>query len=580
MSNKLINISAGLFLGFMFVMAITSLAGDSLTMDEVAHLPAGYSYLTQQDMRLNPEHPPLVKDLSAVPLLLMKNEINFPSQIDAWQKDVNGQWVFGYNFLYQSNNPTDKMIFRARIPMVLVLMVLGFYIFKWTKELFGERAALLATFLYSFSPTFLTHGRLVTTDVGAATGMFIATYYFLKALKKPTKNNIVLSGLSFGIAQLCKFSAILLIPFFFIVAFIHWLLKSDTLKNIAKNMISIMVIGLAVIGLVYQFHVWNYPAVKQYNDTLVYLKDYPSFIQQPILWLISKPILRAYAQYFTGVLMILHRAAFGNTMYFMGEVSNLGWKKYFPIVYLIKEPLTLHLLTLVALLYALGVIKKYNWQKRLLSLKAFAKEYFNELAILLFLGIYWASSLISNLNLGVRHLMPTFPFVYMLVSGAIINILKEPYLKLKTFFMGALIASQTLSIVAIYPHFMAYFNELAGGPENGYIFSVDSNLDWGQDLRRLKNWVDEKKINNIYVDYFGGGDARYYLKEKFSPWWGDKKEEEFPKGNYLAVSASFLQTERGVPAKGFNQATGKYNWLDKYQPVAKIGYSIFIYYID
>ncbi|MBU0546582.1 MAG: glycosyltransferase family 39 protein [Patescibacteria group bacterium] len=580
MSDKFINISAGLLLGFMFLMAITSMAGDSLTMDEVAHLPAGYSYVTQQDMRLNPEHPPLIKDLAGLPLLLIKDEINFPSQIDAWQKDVNGQWVFGANFFYQSGNPTDKMIFLARIPMVLVLIVLGFYIFKWTKELFGGKAALLATFLFSFSPTFLTHGRLVTTDVGAAAGMFIATYYFLRSMKNPTKNNIILAGLSLGIAQLCKFSAILIIPFFFIIAFGYWLLKLDTLKNIAKNLILIMIIAFAVIGLVYQYHIWNYPIVKQYNDTSVYLKDYPNFIQKPVLWAINNPVLRGYAQYFTGVLMVLHRAAYGHTMYFMGEVSNLGWKNYFPIVYLIKEPLTLHLLTLTTLITSLGVIKKYNWQEKLLSLKAFTKEYFNELAMLLFLGIYWASSLTSNLNLGVRHLLPTLPFVYLLVSGAISKVIKKPYLKLKTFLFGALIASQTLSVIAIYPHFMAYFNELAGGPENGHIFTVDSNLDWGQDLKRLKKWVDDKKIDKIYVDYFGGGDARYYLGEKFSPWWVDRKEEEFPKGNYLAISASFLQISRGVPAEGFDGKIGSYHWLDKYQPVDRIGYSIFIYYID
>jgi len=584
MSSKLINITAVFLLLFMVIMAITSMAQDSLTMDEVAHLPAGYSYLTQKDMRLNPEHPPLIKNLAALPLLFFKDEINFPSQIQAWQEDVNGQWTFGYNFLYHSNNPVDKMTFWARIPMVLILLVLGFYLFKWTKELFGEKAAFLSIFLFSFSPTFLAHSRLVTTDVGAAAGIFIATYYFIKALKNPGQKNIILSGVSFGIAQLCKFSVVLLIPFFFITAFFFWLMRLDKLKNVIKNIFLIMVIGFIIIWPLYQYHVWNYPSERQYRDTEVYLKDYPVFIQKPVLWLTTVPVLRAYAQYITGVLMVLHRAAFGHTMYFMGEISNLGWRNYFPIVYLIKEPLSLHILTLISLListiYIAQSIKKPFWQETRVRLKTWIKEYFSQFAMLIFLVIYWASSLTSSLNLGVRHLLPVFPFVFLLVGGVISKFLKEPYLKLKVLILGFLMAFQASSVISVYPHFLAYFNEIAGGPENGYIFTVDSNLDWGQDLRRLTEWVNQNKIDRIYVDYFGGGDPRYYLKEKYSPWSGNKTEQEFPKENYLAVSASPLQGGRGVAAPGFDQLTGYYNWLNKYQPVKRIGYSIFIYYID
>ncbi|GAI57384.1 unnamed protein product, partial [marine sediment metagenome] len=169
-------------------------------MDEVAHLPAGYSYLTQKDMRLNPEHPPLIKDLAAFPLLFIKG-INFPSEIKDWKEDINGQWGFGYYFLYGAGNPADIMIFWGRIPMVLILILLGFYIFKWARELFGPKVALLALFLFSFSPTFFAHGRLVTTDVGAAAGVFIATYYFLGALKNPSKRSIIFAGIAFGLAE-------------------------------------------------------------------------------------------------------------------------------------------------------------------------------------------------------------------------------------------------------------------------------------------------------------------------------------------------------------------------------------------
>jgi predicted membrane-bound dolichyl-phosphate-mannose-protein mannosyltransferase len=239
MSNRATNIVAGILLLVVFFLGIFSLKDDSATMDEVAHLPAGFSYLTQQDMRLNPEHPPLIKDLAAVPLLFIKG-INFPSDIKAWKEDINGQWDFGFHFLYQSGNPADRMIFWSRFPMVLILILLGFYIFKWVRELLSNKAALFALFLFSFSPTFLAHGRLVTTDVGAAAGVFIATYYFIKTLQNPTRKNIILAGIAFGIAELFKFSVILLIPFFVFLGLIWWLIKSAKLIKTLKIVILVL----------------------------------------------------------------------------------------------------------------------------------------------------------------------------------------------------------------------------------------------------------------------------------------------------------------------------------------------------
>jgi len=603
MSNRFTYLTAGILLFMVFLFCVFSMKDDSVTMDEVAHLPAGYSYLTQKDMRLNPEHPPLMKDLAAIPLLFIKNlpagrqGINFPKDIKSWQEDVNGQWDFGFNFLYQSGNPVDKMIFWGRIPMILILILLGFYIFKWTKELFGQKTALLALFLFSFSPTFLAHGRLVTTDVGAATGVFIASYYFLKALKNPSKRNIIFAGIAFGLAELCKFSVILLLPFFGLLALIWWLVKLGNFKQTLKILVLVFVIGFLLIWPIYQYHVLNEPPERQVRDAGVFLSAYPDLIKKPILFAADKPILRPYAQYLTGLFMVFHRAAFGNTTYFLGEVSNLGWKNYFPVVYSIKEPLTFHILTLIALLYAawsmnirssspfttLGwLIKKHSWQNTFQRTGSWIKNHFPEFSMLCFIGLYWTVSLISSLNIGVRHLLPVFPFTILLVSGIIGNLIKSPFLKLKLTILGILILWQAVSVISIYPHFLAYFNELAGGPSQGYIYTVDSNLDWGQDLKRLKNWVDKNlpADRQVYVDYFGGGNSQYYLKEKYVPWGGQRNPEEFPKGNYLAVSATFLQGGRGELAPGFNQPTGYYRWLNKYTPITKIGYSIFIYYID
>jgi len=581
MSNRTANIIAVFLLIFVFLIAFLSVKNDSLTMDEVAHLPAGYGYLTQKDMRLNPEHPPLIKDLGALPLLFIKN-IKFPSEIPAWKSDINGQWNFGRYFLYNTGNPADKMILWGRMPMILILILLGFFIFKWAKELFGNKAGLLALFLFSFSPTLLAHGRLVTTDVGAAAGVTVATYYFLKSLKSPVKKNIIIAGIVFGIAQLLKFSAVLLVPFFGIIGLVWWLKKSGTFLQTIRTGFLVFLIGFLLIWPVYQFHTWNYPKDRQVSDTEFYLKDTPEFIKKPIIFASDKPILRPYALYLTGVSMVFQRVAGGNTTYFLGEVSNIGWRSYFPIVYLIKEPLAFHILTLIALLYAACLVRRSLGGGGAIKNRicVWLRLHFPEFSMLVFVGIYWAVSIQGNLNIGIRHLLPVFPFTILLVSGAVSNLLKEPFLKLKCFLLAFLISWQAVSVISVFPHFLAYFNESVGGPESGYKYVVDSNLDWGQDLKGLKNWVEKNGIDTIYLDYFGGGDPQYYLGTKFSPWWGSRNPKELPKGSYLAVSASFLQGGRGNKIPGLQAPEGYYLWLNEYSPVAKIGYSIFIYKIE
>jgi len=591
MSNRLTNIIAFLLLVFVFFVCFFSVKNDSLTMDELAHLPAGYSYLSQKDMRLNPEHPPLIKDLAAIPLIFIKN-INFPYNLKDWKEDINGQWGFGNKFLYYSENPTDEMIFWARIPMILVLLILGFYIFFWAKESFGNKTALLALFLFSFSPTFLAHGRLVTTDVGAALGVTIATYYFLKFLNNPSKKNLFLSGIALGLAELMKFSLILLLPFFVIILFFWIFNKLLNYKNFLKDFLKvgapyflyllfIFIIAYILVWGVYQYHVFNEPPQKQVSDTKFLLSSFGSkTLASVVVWMADKPILKPLSKYLLGLFMALQRAVGGNTTYFLGEVSAAGWKTYFPTVYAIKEPLAFHLLVIIAIVYSALLIKKPLWEKPLLRFRLWLKSHFSEFAMLIFIVIYWATSLKSNLNIGIRHLLPVFPFTILLVSKTIVSFLENPPLiKIKKGFLILLLIWQMISVLTTYPYFLSYFNELAGGFKNGYIYTVDSNYDWGQDLKRLVNWLEKNKIEKIYVDYFGGSDVKYYLKDKYLPWWGTRNPNEMPKGSYLAVSATFLMGGIGEPAPGFDLPTRYYQWLCSYKPVAQIG-SIFVFYIN
>ena len=591
MSNRLTYLIAGTLLTLVFLLAVFSIKDDTFTFDETAHLAAGYSYLSQKDYRLNPEHPPLIKDLAAFPLLFLN--LNFPKEHPTWLQEEPPQWWvqfdFANQFLYHSGNNPNQILFWSRLPMILVLVFLAWFLFYWTKKLFNNKAALLALFLFSFSPTFLAHGRLVTTDVGAALGVVLATYFWLNFLKNPSKKNIIFTGLIFGLAMLMKFSLILLIPFFGLITLIYaWLnAQKKPLFNVLKYIGLALLVG--VIGMVfivwpvYQYHIFNYPSEQQIRDTQFLLRDIavPKSLSKINLWLVEIPIFRPFSQYLLGLLLAINRSATGHTTYFLGEISAEGWKTYFPIVYLIKEPLAFHILTLMALLYAAWLIKKPFWQNTLPRIKDWIKSHFPAFAMLTFLGIYWLTSLTSKLNIGVRHLLPAFPFTFVLVSLMITNLLKEPYLKLKYLLLGILIVWQVISVLNIYPHFLAYFNEIAGGPNQAYIYTVNSNLDWGQNLKRLKKWVEENNIKKIYLDYFGGGNPEYYLKEKYAPWWGKRNPAELPKGSYLAVSVTQLQGGRALPVKGYDLPSDYYLWLYQHEPpIAKIGYSISVYYIQ
>ncbi|MBI1838699.1 MAG: hypothetical protein HYR95_00105, partial [Candidatus Colwellbacteria bacterium] len=134
---------------------------ESAIMDELAHIPAGYSYVKYLDYRLNPEHPPLIKMLAGLPLLYLNP--TFPLESSAWKTDVNGQWEAGTKFLYESGNNADTIIRWARLGPMLVTLVLIFFIYLWSKELMGSWWALLPAGLFALSPTVLAHGHYVTT---------------------------------------------------------------------------------------------------------------------------------------------------------------------------------------------------------------------------------------------------------------------------------------------------------------------------------------------------------------------------------------------------------------------------------
>lgn len=616
---------------------------DSATFDESAHIPAGYANVKLFDYRLNPEHPPLLKALAALPLLFMN--LNFPTHLSAWQKDVNGQWVMGGNFFYESGNDGQLIVSVSRLGPIFVTMLLAYFIYYWSKRLMGSTWALLPTIMFALSPHVLAHGHYVTTDIAATFGIVFALYRFIRMLFDPSPKNILYAALAFGLAQLMKFSAVLCVPFFIIIA-IAWAfmksgeeetkrifsfgyLKSSLKKSLKPVGMTIAVFAagyLLVVYPIYFIFTANYPKERQAMDTESILASYeggraPEGTRcSPMRCLADLTIKSAnirifqpFAQYSLGVLTAFQRSQGGNANYFLGKVSGSGTPVYFPVIYLLKEPLPILIMIIGACLL---VSRKLILDWRMFSLRqkisglASSEPEFTAFAMLTFVAIYWASSITSPLNIGLRHLFPVLPFMYILSSWifkkwvrgpsapessnayetAIFKIGQLPNTIMKSIFVAGLMLWLFVETIFAAPYFLSYFNELGGGTKNGYKYSTDSNYDWGQDLLRLKEFTDKNPdIKKIAVDYFGGGSPKYFLKDKEENWWSSRGNPKNEGIEWLAVSVNTLQGSI-QPTKGFYERSpeNEYRWLQEYrsseiglgilpEPDYRAGKSIFIY---
>jgi hypothetical protein len=587
----------GGILTIMLALSISVSLGDAAIMDEVAHIPSGYSYVKYHDYRLNPEHPPLLKDLAGIPLQFMK--VTFPTDEAFWTTDANGQWDAGSTFLYFPGNNTEAILFWSRFPIILIALALGFMIFKWAKDLFGVKAGLIALALYAFDPNILGHDHYVTTDLGIAAFSVFAFYFFIRYLKIPNWKTIFWAGIFLGLAALAKFSSVLLFPIFGLALVFYALARKEKLSfsflgsgKIKKfwlqklylyitTFIIILAIHGLLIGVVYELNVYKMPTEKIHQLIDTQLGGNTKQLVSPYLHkMADNVVLRPYSQYLIGFFMVFGRVAGGNTTYFFGQVTNQSFRAYFPMVFLIKESLPLLILLLFSIAVGLTMLLKNNlpsFPKKIWpNIKNYLSDHIAEFSMLSFIVLYWYVSITGNLNIGFRHLFPTLPFMYILVAKEVTVFGNRTAKNFQKYFWAIVLLLFTwlaAEVAFAYPNYLAYFNETVGGTKNGYKYVTDSNVDWGQDLKRLEKFVEDNNIQKIRVDYFGGGDARHYLGDKAIMWHSDLGQEP----GWYAISATFLQNSLYYK---ITEGKPDYEWLRERTPYTNVGGSILIYKID
>lgn len=532
-----------ILLCILVVQAVSSLSIKSPTVDESNHLTFGYLALTERDYRHGTDHPPFVKSFAALPLL----SLDLPLPAIYFQLPETAWFGFGSDFLFQSQNNVDQIFFLSRLPIVFLSTLLGFYVFLWAKKLYGDRAGLLALILFVFSPNILAHSRLVTTDLGVTCFIFIACFYFWTYLNEPSFRSLCLTSLFSGLALASKFSAVNLFPIFFsfvcVWYFTHYrssrqndpgLTKKKIPPGAARTLfIHVSVAFVIVLGIISIAYGLDPDPIARYINGLNSLQE---------IYFENKPPRLYYL---------------GGTFY-----TEPAW--FFPIAaFLLKTPVpTMTLLVWSALLARrVGV------------------NIFNELCILIPVAAIIFSSFFDSEHVGLRRLLPIFPFLFVFISRTAIlteNLISSTLKKKAAICSLALLVTwYIVSSIKTYPDYLTYFNEFAGGPENGIHYLDDSNIDWGQDLKRLKPVMDQLGIEKIKLMYEGWADPKYY---KIPAEEINADDRHFgPQSGYYAISAHYLIRLRTIPtAFGYGIA-----WKEKeFEPITVIGNTIYIFYFD
>jgi hypothetical protein len=561
-------------------LAVSSYTQKSATWDEPQHLTAGYTALKFHDYRTDPEHPPFLRMWAALPLVTMPHVALDTGAIDkttpvAWVGI--GQFYFCHEFLYQRND-ADRLLYAARFMIVLLGILLGVLLFRWTHELFGFWPAAITLGLYTTESNILAHSSLVTTDFGVACFVFGTMYCLWRATRELNWANLLGLTTFFGLAHVSKFSAILLGPAVLVLLVLRvcrqeaWPCKIGAPRELVSltsrafaGTLTLALLALVTWAMIWTVYGFRYlPSAS--NAWQFRFQDEPVATQRvPVLanavkWADEHRLLpNAYTQ---GFLLSQVKAQQRGT-FLAGKFSREGWWYYFPVAFVIKTPVAL-----ILLFFAGAVLCAIRW-------KTFGQ---NEMFVVLPLVVYLVVAMTAKLNIGLRHILPIYPFVLLLASKAAAECLGSKRRAL-AYALGVLCLSQVLEFVRAYPHCLAFFNQFVGGPRNGHKFLVDSNLDWGQDLKPLKTWMDRNDVQHINLSYFGTADPAYYQINcthlPGTPFYDQQLIAKPRLPGYVAVSVTNL---RGVYFDEDGRAF--YRPLLDRAPSAVIGYSIHVYWVD
>jgi hypothetical protein len=531
------------------------------TRNEVAHVPAGLAVWKTGTFSLYRVNPPLGRMLAVLPVLAAQPRTDFEDLSDA--PGLRQEWDAARRFANANASNYMDLIRLARLAGVAWSLLGGWLVYRWAGELYGKVAGLLGLALWCFGPNILAHAQLVTPDIPATVSGLAATYAFWRYLRSGTWSAALLAGLLLGIAQLTKFTLLILYPVWAMLGLLYGLDPKNRgfwavpLWRRAEEGLDIVLLSFLVINAAYAFDGTGTP-LGEYQFVSRMFNSVPP--RETWLSTIPVPLPKDYV---SGI--DLQRRDFEGGMppsFLAGEWRQGGWWYYYLYALAVKVPL--------------GALALVLWSLLLFVLRRLPRVHsLDEVTLWLpALAVLVLVSSQTGFNHHMRYVLPLFPFVLIAVSKL------AYYFQVAHWKRGLLVLALLLwsigSSLAVYPHSLSYFNEVGGGPDNGQRHLVDTNVDWGQDLLYLKDWVDaHPEASSLGLAYFNYIDYRICGAEFAA----------VPPDPPSAIPPDTVGNARFGPHPGYfavdlySLKRGSYSYFERFQPIAKVGYSIFIYHL-
>jgi hypothetical protein len=565
-----------------------TLRDKSVTYDEPFYIGAGYAYLTRGRFELNREHPPLMKYLIGLPMLFQN--CRPVEEFADWPQAPEHRMAFGRDVIFANRVDPDRLLFWARIPTVVLSVALGLGVWLWTRRLYGPLAAGAALLLYSCCPNIIAHSSLATLDLGITAGTFLACFALWRFYTQPNWQRGLVAGLALAAALLLKYSAIVfagLVPLFAFGALLRHRVRYVTPDASMP--------GQRPVGPAFQPVMDGVASKRPAGKPVPQSKASPPrsagrrgrnadpapAAVSPLLRLAAATlgvllvaavvVTVAYglsrfglAEYVAGFkLGVLEREKLtrsGYQSFLWGHYSADGFRLYHLAAFLIKTPIPVLVLT------AATIVRLVRTGKR---------RGFDELFLAAPVVAFLVLTVPIQQNFGLRNILPIYPFLFVLGGGTLAWAWSWRPVKV----VAPLLAGWSIVAAArTCPDYLAYFNELIGGPARGIYYLDDSNLDWGQDLKPLARYVREHNVHPLRLRFFG---RRYWLEPAAKYYGLEYAEMDLtteiarPQPGWYAISAHLLQRP-----KLLSNSTVRFDWLDRFQPAAVIGHSIYLYHFD
>ena len=486
---------AGAALVLLLTMAIEvgfSTRQQSPSWDEGDHIYAGYMNWINGEYTLNPEHPPLVKLVATLPLVPL--DLKTASRQGRYFKDEayfgGRELIFRNGAKFGGKYSADTLLLRVHLAAMTFGLVLAAVLFLAGKEMFGATAGLITMALYVFDPSVIANAPFVTTDTGAACGFFATVYLFYRFVKQMNWKRAAACGLVLGLALASKHSTIVLFPLLTVLGAGELAGRWKAAGKLPLVDARETAVGLGIIGAVALFVLWGIYSFRFHM--------HPNGVSMAPLDVEVRPLaapMRWFILFCAHYHLLPESYLFGLVdvqgvgeswpTYFMGKVYAHGIWYYFPVVLAVKWTLaTLVLLALGIWVFATGKIRQ-------------TREIF-------FLAIpavfYLAIAMAGPLNMGERHILPIYPFVFTLLGAAAAWLMKRsrPWVYVVIILLGA----HAVESLRSFPNYIPFGNALWGGPANTHKYFSDAGVDWAQQLKWARQWLDEHNVKECSFAYF------------------------------------------------------------------------------